>query len=333
MKKKLLLCIVLLILMVQLPCSLGCAQDAQTRQTVRVGFFAFDGYHMIDEKGQKSGYGYEFLKLLSRYCDLRFEYTGYDKSWEETLKMLEAGEVDLVTSAKKTPEREDKFAFSKPIGSSYTIITVHRDNDRIISGDYETYDGMRVGLLRGNSQNENLKDFAEEKGFSYTPVYYDSVDQLKSALQRGEIDAITTSSLRGVEEERVIEKFDANLFYAIVRKEDTALLKEINYGIEQMDMTEGDWKNQLSYRFYEMEEQVLQFTGREKELIQHYASDGNRLKVACNVDRDPYSYVEDGEIKGVIPDAFSYLMEMAGIPFEKLSAHSRDFSRELADDE
>lgn len=270
MKKRLLLCMIILMVMLQLQTSLVWAQSTETIQTVKVGFFAFDGYHVIDENGQKSGYGYEFLNLLSRYCNLRFEYIGYDKSWKETLKMLENGEIDLVTSAQKTPEREEKFAFSKPIGSSYTIITVHKDNNRIISGDYETYDGMTMGLLRGNSQNDNLEDFAKEKGFSYAPVYYDSVEQLKDALKRGKIDAITTSSLRGIEEERVIEKFDANLFYAIVRKEDTSLLKEINYGIEQMDMTEGDWKNQLSYRFYNTEENnVLQFTERENERKGH----------------------------------------------------------------
>lgn len=324
MKKKLLLCMVFLVILMQFQTGLVWAENTKEIHTVRVGFFAFDGYHMIDENGKKSGYGYEFLNLLSRYCNLRFEYTGYDKSWEETLKMLENGEIDLVTSAKKTPEREEKFAFSKPIGSSYTIITVQKDNDRIISGDYETYDGITMGLLRGSSQNDNLEDFAREKGFSYMPVYYDSVDRLEEALKRGEIDAVITSSLRKVEEERVIEKFDANYFYAIVRKEDTVLLKEINYGIEQMDMTEGDWKNQLSYRFYDTEENSIHFTQREKKLIQFYASDEHRLKAACNVDRDPYSYVENGEIKGVIPDVFSYLMEMAGIPFEYSIPESRE---------
>lgn len=262
----------------------GVGREYRRNTNSKGGFFAFDGYHMIDENGKKSGYGYEFLNLLSRYCNLRFEYTGYDKSWEETLKMLENGEIDLVTSAKKTPEREEKFAFSKPIGSSYTIVTVQKDNDRIISGDYETYDGMTMGLLRSSSQNDNLEDFAREKGFSYTPVYYDSVDRLEEALKRG----------------------------------------EINYGIEQMDMTEGDWKNQLSYRFYDTEENSIHFTQREKKLIQFYASDEHRLKVACNVDRDPYSYVENGEIKGVIPDVFSYLMEMAGIPFEYSIPESRE---------
>ena len=31
-------------------------------------------------------------------------------------QMLEDGEIDMVTSARKTPDREEKFDFSRPIG-------------------------------------------------------------------------------------------------------------------------------------------------------------------------------------------------------------------------
>ena len=73
MKKKLLLCMVTLMVLVQLQSSLVFAHGTEPTQTVRVGFFAFDGYHMIDEAGQKSGYGYEILNLLLRYCNLLFQ--------------------------------------------------------------------------------------------------------------------------------------------------------------------------------------------------------------------------------------------------------------------
>ena len=37
--------------------------EGSERETLRVGFFAFSGYHIIDESGRRSGYGYEFLQL------------------------------------------------------------------------------------------------------------------------------------------------------------------------------------------------------------------------------------------------------------------------------
>ena len=54
----------------------------------RVGFFEMDGYHMQDETGKWSGYGYDTLRLMARYWNVRFEYIGYDKSWGNMQKIF-----------------------------------------------------------------------------------------------------------------------------------------------------------------------------------------------------------------------------------------------------
>lgn len=43
--------------------------------------------------------------------DVDYEYVGYDQSWDDMQQMLEDGEIDMVTSARKTPDREEKFDF------------------------------------------------------------------------------------------------------------------------------------------------------------------------------------------------------------------------------
>ena len=53
-------------------------------QTIRVGYFAFPGYHEVleSENGpQGSGYGFDFLQLLRRYTNLNYQYVGYEDSW------------------------------------------------------------------------------------------------------------------------------------------------------------------------------------------------------------------------------------------------------------
>ena len=104
----------------------------------------------MDEEGNRSGYGYDFLRLMARYWDVDYEYVGYDKSWDDMQQMLEDGEIDMVTSARKTPDREEKFDFSRPIGTNYGMLTVRSDNSTIVDGNYSTYNGMRVALLNGN---------------------------------------------------------------------------------------------------------------------------------------------------------------------------------------
>lgn len=122
------LCIIMLF-----PQRISAVVEDPQRETVRVGFFEMNGYHMQDEDGNRSGYGYDTLRLMARYWNVDYEYIGYDKSWSEMQKMLEDGEVDLVTSARKTPEREEIFDYSRPIGSNECMVTIRKNNHAIIA--------------------------------------------------------------------------------------------------------------------------------------------------------------------------------------------------------
>ncbi|MDE6731027.1 MAG: transporter substrate-binding domain-containing protein, partial [Oscillospiraceae bacterium] len=293
------------------------AEEQNINRTVKAGVFSFEGYHMRDENGSLTGYGIEFLHLISEYSHLNFQYTGYDKSWGDMLTMLENGEIDVVTSARKTSEREEKFAFSYPIGRNNTILSVRVDNTELHGSDYKTYDGMTVGQLTGSSQNQNLKDFAEEKGFSYLVKEYSNAEDLTNALQTGEVDAILSSDLRKAENEKTLDIIKEDSFYAIVRKDDADLIHEINYAIEQMDLNEGDWKNILFYAYYgPVYSSELTFTEREQEYIHEVISGEKTITVTALGDRAPYSYVENGELKGILPDYFAHVMEIAGLPYK-----------------
>ena len=319
--------ILLLILCVAgvLPTRAGAAYDAGQRETIRVGFFAMDGYHMMDSEGNRSGYGYDFLQLVERYLDVDFEYVGHDKSWDEMQDMLENGEIDLLTSARKTEEREEKFDFSRPIGTNSAILTVRSDNSAIVIHAYESYEGMRVALLNGNSRNKDFAAFAKEHGFAYVPVYYDMIDEMTQALQTGEVDAVVTSSLRQTQNERIIEKFNSSEFYAIVKKGNTKLLSQINYAIDQMNATEGDWQTDLHNSFYEnYNNRNLSYTQEEQAIIQEYSDPEKPLIVLCDPTRYPYSYVENGEVKGILPDYFRSLADYAGITYTFESCDSRE---------
>nr|WP_304955008.1 response regulator [uncultured Acetatifactor sp.] len=308
------------------------ADIGSNSRTVRAGIFHFDGYHMKDEDGNLSGYGIEFLNMAAEYSHLNFQYVEYDKSWNDMLTMLEAGDIDVVTSGRKTEEWEEKYAFSLPIGRNSTILSIQADNDRLHSGDYDTYEGMVIGAVEGRSQKQSLEEFAQEHGFSYRIVEYGGADELTAALQAGEVDAILSTSLRKTENERTLDVIETDYFYAIVRKEDTELLHEINYAIGQMDINEGDWMNVLAYRYYgPVYSDSTLFTEREKAYIQDVIAGRKTITAIAIGDREPYSYVEDGEMKGIMPDYFAAVMDMAGLPYELVVTPDRASYFELAD--
>ena len=298
------------------------AKEAQ--RTIKAGIFFFDGYHVRDEEGKLTGYGIEFLNMVSKYSHLNFEYVGYHNSWNDMLAMLEDGRIDMVTSARKTPEREDKFAFSLPIGRNSTVLSIRVEDERFQSGNYKSYDGMHIGVITGSSQNAVLAEFAREKRFSYQTVEFDSAEYLEAALKNGTIDAILSSNLRKTENERTLDTLATENFYAIVRKEDAALLEEINYAIEQMDINEGDWSNILFYRYYgPVYSSELIFTEREKAYIEAVATGKKKITATASGDRGPYSFVEDGGLTGIMPDYFADVMELAGLPYEMVVPKDR----------
>lgn len=266
------------------------AAQPEANRTVKAGVFYFDGYHMENEDGSLTGYGIEFLNLVSQYSHLNFSFVGYDRSWGDMLTMLESGEIDMVTSARKTPEREAEFAFSLPIGRNSTLLSVRADDNSRRTGDYATYNGLIIGVVPGSSQNETLAEFAAEHGFTYTAREYGDAGQMAQALQSGEIDAILSSNLRKTENERTLDTLETVYFYAIVRKEDKELLDEINYAIDQMNINEGDWTNILYYKYYgSTPPSELTFTQRELAYMEDVAAGRKQITVTSMGDRKPYS--------------------------------------------
>lgn len=296
-------------------------------ELVRVGFFKFDGYHDKSTDGELSGYGYDFLHLMHPFTTWDFEYLGYEKSWSEAQEMLERGEIDLLTSAQKTPERMEKFLFSdRPIGTSSTIISVKSGDNRFSIEDYSTMDGMRVGMLKNSSRNKSFEKYAQENGFTFTPVYYNSTAELTRALQEEkEIDAIVTSDLRSIDNEFIIDKFDASDFYVITQKNNEKLMHEVNDAIAEMDSVNPQWRSDLwAEYFIPKAGDKLNLTPSEQQYIEDLNAKGTVFSVLVNPDKNPYAYVSDGKDVGIIPDIFNEIATRLNLKYEFLRVESMD---------
>lgn len=305
---------------------------AQT-EIVRVGFFALDGYHMQDQYGDRSGYGYEYLQYMGKYSNFVYEYKGYDKSWEEMQDMLENGQIDMLTSAQKTKERMKKFDFSdRPIGTSKTLLTVKAGNTKYMNGDLRKLNGMRVGMLKKNSKNDNFRTYAKEQGISYRTVIFNSSKEMLKALQSGkDIDAVVTSSLRKIKNEWVVASFDPSPYYVMVKKGNHKLLNQINDAVSQIELYKPNLQTELYNRYYSAENgDDVSYTAEERSYINQFVRKKKILKILLNPDRKPFSYYEDGKIKGVLTDILAEIMERTGIPYEIIPTKTRaEYERKL----
>ena len=324
-------CCTLFILLTTIAPAAG--EPTHERRTVRVGVLAQDGLCQKDANGNLSGYTIDLWQLANRYMDVKVEYVGYGKNWNELLQMLEHGELDILTNAQKSPEREQIFAFTKPTGVTSGLLNVRADNTKFIAGDYATYNGMRIGTFRKDRTYDLFQKWAQGKGFTYQTTFYDTSTELYAAFLRGEVEAIIANSFRKPENEHTLDMFYTNNIYGIVRKDDTQLLNEFNYAINQMNASEGDWVHMLLYKYVTDTNTVkISFSQREQELIRQYQSGEKKLIVGVWTDRAPLSYVENGKLKGILPDLFDKIMQKAGIPYTiKLPKDKADYEKMCLD--
>ena len=300
--------------------------------SVRVGFFPFEGYYTVGASGERSGYGYELLQLIAQHANLSYTYVDDVASWDEMEQMLLDGRLDMLTSVQKTPEREEKFAFSEtPISTSSTMMTVKSGNTRIVTGDYSTYSGIRVGVIRNNSHALKFADLAQKMGFSYTEVPYDSLEELEAALQEGTaIDACVTSSLRPLHNEWIIEQFDPSPFYMMMRKGDTALIDAVNGALRQLTLYSPNWQTDLYSKYYAPDNgSNLLLSAEERAYIA--AQTGRVFKAAMQPDNAPFSWFEDGKACGIIPEIFAEIARRAGIAYEVVETKDKAAYQELVD--
>lgn len=289
-------------------CGFAAFADA-TQRTIRVGFFPFRGFQETLEDGRHAGYGYQYLQRIARITGWRYEYV--DASWAECLAMLERGEIDLLGSVERTPDRERRFAFPKlESGISYAILYTKASNTDLPYEDFRALDGIRVGMLKDSTHNDDLKAYADEHGFSIRPTLYETQDELSDALDGGAIDAILTSSLRKPVNRRIIARFGPSPFYFVTRKDDAQLLRELNDAQETIKSADPYFDMRLYDRFYqESPEFNIVFSSKERALIARMT----KLRVAYIDDWEPLASFTADAPSGIAADVFKAISRYTGI--------------------
>lgn len=290
----------------------------------KVAFYAFDCYHIQDKNGKRSGYGYEMMQGISKYLQCTFSYVGYDKTASECEAMLRSGELDIYTAARRTAKREAKFAFSThPAITSSTCMNIKVGNERIVAGDYRTYNGIRVGFLQRHTYNGVFLDFVKEKGFDCDIIYYETPTELSNALVNDEVDALVNSYIRIPEDEQTIENFGEMPYYIMARKEDRALIDRLDDAIDSMNVETPNWRTEFYNKYYGSEENNRELTEAEQTLLKKMQDGGEPIRAVMNPDANPYSWYENGEACGIAADIFRATAEALELPYEIVPVASK----------
>lgn len=122
--------------------------------------------------------------------------------------------------------------------------------------------------LRRHTYNDKFIVFTEGKGFSCEIVYYETPVELSNALIRDEVDAIVNSYIGTPEDERVVESFGQTAYYIMVRKEDHALVEQIDAAIDNMNVETPNWRKNLYNKYYGFKDFNTGYTDEEQAFLQ-----------------------------------------------------------------
>ena len=198
---------------------------------------------------------------------------------------------------------------------------------------------VKVGFF-ANSGYHEISDNGEKDGYGYelfrrmsryANLNFEYVfrnrtrDDMLRMLESGEVDIVLPLN----KSKELVNLFafslpvSLNSDYIVVRKADSTLLREIDYAINQMDLTEPNWKNQM-YRKYFGDDvlDVSVLTERERKYLQEFRSADRMLKVSVRNAVFPYAYIDNGIPKGILLDIFSEIALHNGLKYEFVISHN-----------
>lgn len=204
-------------------------------RNVRVGFYHRPGFQEMGAAG-RSGYGYEFLRIIANNANWNYEYLGYDSTRDQTLDMLERGEVDLVFGVERTPENEKRFSFCEYIvAQDGWVLTVHKGNQHFQNQPWFLHKHIRVGVENKPAALNSLKQFVKDHELSFDLVPFDSeADVIRELVKDSIIDVAWTSALRRQDKEWPLSHYGWKNLYVAVKKNDRTMLFELNETLKRL---------------------------------------------------------------------------------------------------
>ena len=296
--------VIFVVLSICMPCL---ADEAE--KTIRVGSFE-DTFNYVDDHGVRRGYGYELMQALAGYTGWKFEYVKCD--WSNCFDKLENGEIDIMGDISYTDDRAKEMLFSEEtMGEEKYVLYANLSDTDILSSDYKSLDGKRIGVLKGTEPEYMLTEWEHKYGIHTEHVNVSGNEDVKKKLANNEIDCFVSLeesiwSERGISSVTTIGKSD---IYFAINKERSDIKQELNHAMRQLDSDSPFFKADLYKKYFTLDyTQIL--TGVEKSWLEEHG--GIRIGFLNN---DPVVFSMDkksGEIRGSLPEYISYAKDCLG---------------------
>lgn len=211
----------------------------------------FPPFAYVDKSGNPSGFDIDAVNWIAKKMNFTVKHQPMD--WDGIIPNLVAKKIDFIASGMSiTPERRKMVNFTIPYWEIKQVFVSKKDAaltvDQVLKGN------NRLGVQRGTSEAEWLKDNAAKKGWNFKLVYYDSAplaieDVLNGRIAAAAMDDAPAIDAAGKKPIKILGTFGMpnEQFGYAVRKQDTKLLNTLNKGLKML-MADPYW-NELVKKY------------------------------------------------------------------------------------
>ncbi|PWX45353.1 hypothetical protein CYK83_09200 [Clostridium perfringens] len=216
--------------------------NEERKEVLKIGFYDNYPYFYINNKAKVCGYYNDLAKSLSERLNFKVEYI-YGGVWE-LLKELDKGEIDLVFGINKTKEREEIYEFTSNYINEkpYVIYT----NKSIQYGDISALNGMKMGYIEGELDNEWFLNYLKSKNINVELVKGSSYKVVKSLLVQNKADFIIDNSDSNIKSKgkniKEIFEFSSGPRYIVAKKNNEELISKIDGILNNMNLIPDEKK-------------------------------------------------------------------------------------------
>ncbi|MDM0472731.1 EAL domain-containing protein [Clostridium perfringens] len=208
----------------------------QRKTLVKIGFYDDYPHFYIDHKANVCGYYKDITERLAKKLNFKIEYV--NGKAPDLLKELKNGEIDLVFGINKLPEREEFFEFTnKPINDELKLIYTNTD---IKYGDLEALNGMKMGYIEGELDNEWILEYLRKRNINVELVNGYSYKAIKTLLADNKVDFIVDNPDSDIKNKgeniREIFQFSSGPKYIVANKNNNELIKKIDGALSTINL-------------------------------------------------------------------------------------------------
>lgn len=285
-------------------------QTAFAENDVKIGFFP-NKFMQMNDTGEITGYGAEYLKKISDISGLNFTYIPIENK-DETYNQLASGEIDLAFPVLFMPENDIFIQSSSSLGKTFCAILTLKERGDLYYENYSTFSNITFGIAENSQYEEYFLNYAQLHGFTPNIVKYPTSYDLEEALLNLEIDAMVDNIIHSDDKTmKIIGKLDIFETYIACKSSDIELLKQINKALYDIDMTFPDFQYSLQKKYF-----PLSFESPYSKEEINFIDSLDTIKIGCPSNMKPISYTENGDLVGISPSILKAIASDLGLDLE-----------------